>query len=121
MKLDKADRAFSLYIRTRDNWSCQRCFKRYPEGSQGLHCSHFYGRTRESVRFDSENCDALCFFCHKFFDEKDHVAHVEWKKKQLGEERFKALTVRANSFVRKDREMAYIVAKKLLEELQHEK
>lgn len=119
MQLDAADTLFSKYVRKRDKWQCQRCGKQYREGDQGLHCSHFYGRTRESTRFDPENCDALCFSCHKFFDEKDHLAHVEWKKQRLGEERFKMLRIRADSFQKKDRKLALLTIKKMLEEYEH--
>ena len=44
-----------------------------------LHCSHFWGRKAESVRFDSENTDCLCFTCHNNF-EMNPAEYVEWKE-----------------------------------------
>ncbi|MCH7541954.1 HNH endonuclease, partial [Patescibacteria group bacterium] len=64
MKLRLSDRLFSRYIRYRDNWTCQRCGKRFEEKAQNLHNSHYWGRGDESTRFDTENCDALCSYCH---------------------------------------------------------
>jgi len=115
IKIDKADTAFSKYIRTRDKWTCQRCKTMYPEKHQGLHNSHYFGRGNECTRFDPENCIALCFGCHQAWD-SNKEDYRDFKIKQLGEKRFKALRVRASSICKKDREMSYLKAKKLLEE-----
>lgn len=117
MKIDQADTYFSRYIRTRDNWTCQRCLKRYEEGSQGLHCSHFFGRRNEATRFDEDNCVALCFGCHKYFDEHNREAYRDFKLNQLGEKRFKALKVRANTIKKKDRKMEAIKWREALKSL----
>lgn len=117
MKLDKADTAFSIYIRTRDKWTCQNCGGRYAPGDRGIHCSHYFGRTRESTRFDQINCDALCFHCHEHFDKESPEDHREWKIKRIGEKEFKKLRMRADGYVKKDRKMAYLIAKKLLDNL----
>lgn len=114
MKLDKADVIFAKYIKTRDGWRCKRCGVQYQEGDRGLHCSHFHGRTRESTRFDEDNCISLCMGCHKYFDEVNRQSYCEFKQKQLGEEKYKALRVRADTLIKKDREMSYIIAKQLL-------
>lgn len=75
-----ADTLFSLYIRHRDNWRCNRCFKRfnvstllttYAGGndvvrsdtwgdSTKLHASHFFNRSDYNTRWDPLNVDALC-------------------------------------------------------------
>lgn len=117
MKLDKADVMFSKYIREYYNWTCQRCWTRYERGSQGLHNSHYFGRSRESTRFDPENCTALCWGCHQYFDGTNPEAYREFKINQIGEERFKKLRIRAETLVKKDRKLSYLVAKKLYEEL----
>lgn len=119
MTRDKADSKFSEYIRTRDNWTCQRCLRKYKEKSQGLHCSHFFGRRNESVRFDPENCVSLCFGCHKYFDEHDREAYREFKIKQLGEKQFELLTIKARTPKKKDRKMSYIIAQQLLNDLKN--
>lgn len=117
MKLDKADQMFSKYIRNRDNWTCQRCGSKFAPNAPGLHCSHFHGRVRESVRFDPDNAISLCYGCHRYFDETNRQAYCEFKQKQLGEKRYKALRIRADTLCKKDRKLAYIISKKLLENL----
>ncbi len=53
-----ADRAFSLYVRTRDG-RCLGCGSR-----DRLQCAHIQGRAYYGVRFDPENAVALCSGCH---------------------------------------------------------
>ena len=115
MKLDKADIAFSRYIRLRDK-RCIRCNRRGrgKEGIEGLQCSHYFGRVNESVRFSPANCDTLCFGCHQEWGSNDREAYREFKIKQLGEEGFKLLQLEKNTYKKKDRKMAYIIAKELL-------
>lgn len=115
MKLDKADVLFSKYVRTRDNWTCQRCGRGYVEGDRGLQCSHYFGRRMESVRFDPENCDSLCFGCHRIWEKEDREAYREFKMHQLGKKGFEALTVRARTLVKRNRKKAYEEVKKLYE------
>ena len=116
IKLDPADTVFSKYIRTRDNWTCQRCGKRYSPPTKSLHNSHYYGRSRENTRFDPDNCDSLCFGCHKIWGSDDKEGYRNFKIKQLGQRGFDLLTIRANTYKKKDRKMALIVSRRLLEE-----
>jgi hypothetical protein len=123
IKIDKADKVFSLFIRERDNWKCVRCSRVFG-GSVcvgGLHNSHYFGRARENTRFDPDNCDALCFGCHQEWGSNDREAYREFKIKQLGENRFKILTVAANTYKKKDRDMDYIIWKKSYLQLCEEK
>jgi 5-methylcytosine-specific restriction endonuclease McrA len=114
MKLDKYDALFSRYIRTRDNWTCQRCSKQYTQNTQGLHNSHFFGRTRKSVRFDEDNCIALCFGCHQIWDKEDHESYRAYKIKQLTRPRFDALVIRANTPQKPDYKMIELYYKEKL-------
>lgn len=118
IKIDKADRVFSQFIRTRDK-ICVRC-KSKVEFRNGLPISHqnshFFGRGKESTRFEPDNCDTLCYACHFLWGGTDHEAYRRFKIKQLGKERFKHLDVQAHTLVKKDRKMAYIIAKQLLEQ-----
>lgn len=107
VKLDPADRLFSLYVRWRANWTCERCGARHEVGSQGLHCSHFHGRRKESVRFDPENASAHCHGCHSYFTSHPE-AHRAWKLEQLGQEAYDRLMIRANTSQKKDRKLAKI-------------
>jgi len=120
IKLDPADIAFSKYIRTRDGWRCQRCHTRYIPPTKALHNSHYFGRARENTRFDPENCDSLCYGCHKFWGSDDKEGYRQFKIKQLGQKRFDLLTLRASTYCKKDRKMALIKSRLLLKELETE-
>lgn len=112
VRIDSADKYFSLFIRYRANWKCERCGTPYEVGSQGLHCSHFWGRARESTRFDPENCVAHCHGCHAFLTANPEL-HREWKLKQIGQQRYDLLMVRAHTTQKKDRLLVAIIYKEL--------
>jgi hypothetical protein len=118
IKLDKADKVFSLFIRLRDG-RCKRCGKAGSPDKEGrnvagLECSHYFGRGRESTRFDEENADALCFGCHKIWGSDDKEEYRNFKIKQLGEDGFQRLNVRQMTLQKKDRKMAYLYWKERL-------
>lgn len=113
MKIRQTDKLFSQFIRQRDGWRCTRCGKQFTPPTQGLHCAHFWGRRKESVRFDPENADALCWGDHSHFEQHPEE-HRAWKLKQLGQERFDRLTLRANTPRKRDDVMTRIVLKELL-------
>lgn len=121
IKIDKADAKFSEFIRRRDKY-CMRCGKSGTGdyGIVGLQNSHYFGRGRENTRFDPENCDTLCFYCHLVWGSEDREAYREFKINQLGEERHTALMIRARTYKRKDRMASFFVAKQLLKDLEHE-
>jgi hypothetical protein len=94
MKTFPADSAFSDWIRARDKWRCQRCGKEYPPPTSALHCSHFYSRGKWNTRFDPENCIALCYGCHRYWDK--HIGEYEaYKIEKMGQQAFDMLTARA--------------------------
>jgi len=95
IRITALDKKFSLFIRERAHWSCERCFKVYHPPTKALQCSHFHGRRKKSVRFDPDNCMALCMACHQYFGENP-LEHVAWMKNKLGARKFDALTLRAN-------------------------
>ncbi len=108
--LDKADAEFSAYIRERDNHTCVRCGKKYlkidfEKRQRGLTNSHFWVRQHKSVRFDPENCDSLCWRpCHSQHWEKEKQGeYKDFKMKQLGKSRYKALERRARAVCPQDR------------------
>jgi len=120
IKIDKADKVFSEFIRRRDG-RCVKCESTGdgPLGIVGLQCSHYFGRRSESTRFDPENCDALCFGCHQIWGSDDREGYRAFKIKQLGERGFKLLMVRNNTYQRKDRKMSLIVAQQLIKTLEN--
>ena len=115
IKISKLDRLFSQYIRSRDGWKCQRCGSQFKPPTTGLHCSHFHGRGKKSVRFDPENCVALCHGCHSYFT-ANPLLHVQFFQKRLGK-RFDALLIRANTPRKPDYALIEIWLKGKLSEL----
>ena len=95
VKIFPSDREWSNYVRTRDQWTCQRCNKQYQPPTSALHCSHFWSRGNWSVRYDDDNCEALCYGCHSYLGGNPNEHH-EYKLEKLGEERFEALRERRN-------------------------
>ena len=116
VKIRKADSVFSNYVRSKAGWKCERCGAQHEEKSQGLHCSHFHGRRKESTRFDETNVASLCHGCHSYFH-GNPLEHTEWFKKRIGEREFDLLTLRANTYHKKDDTAVIMVYTSLLKEL----
>jgi 5-methylcytosine-specific restriction endonuclease McrA len=63
------DRLWSEVVRKRDNYTCQRCGKKYVPPARGLDAAHIISRAyRGMVRYDLSNGVALCVGCHFYFD-----------------------------------------------------
>ena len=111
IKVNKLDAIFSQLVRTRDNWTCQVCGKYFPEGERrSLHCSHFHGRRKQSVRYEPLNAAAHCFACHKYLSENP-LEFADWILSHLGPAGVALLTVMANKPVKrskKDKEDLYL-------------
>jgi len=116
IKISKADKYFSLYIRNKDK-RCMRCLRQL--AVEELQCSHYFGRRMASVRWDENNCDSLCFGCHRFWEKEDREAYREFKIKQLGEKGFNQLNIKARTITKRklDEKMAEIVYKQKLIEI----
>jgi hypothetical protein len=111
IKIDQADQLFSQYVRLRDK-HCMRCHSPVEFNEKGLpvshQASHFFGRSSESVRFEPDNVDCLCWGCHQIWGSNDREAYRDFKLKQLGEKRFNSLKVQANNYKKKDRKLEVI-------------
>jgi len=68
IKIDPLDKVFSLYIRTRDGWTCRRCKKQHRRDSSGLHSAHIFSRGKHNTRWNPLNAVALCYGCHSYLD-----------------------------------------------------
>lgn len=117
VKIDKADKLFSEYIRRRDG-QCMRCHKKGKgnKGIVGLQNSHYFGRSRENTRFDEYNADALCFGCHKIWGSDDKEGYRNFKLKQLGKKKFADLEFRAALYKKRDRILAALYWQERLKE-----
>ena len=82
IKRTKWDKVFSDYIRYRDKWTCQKCERKYPINSAGLHCSHFFGRRYWSMRLEPTNAMALCFGCHNIVGSNPIEHKKLWESKK---------------------------------------
>ena len=118
IKLDKADEAFSRWIRLRDG-KCLRCGTPVVLNGKGLpvslQASHFQGRGKESTRFDPENVCALCAGCHAYFTSYP-AEHYLWQIDRLGQDVVDALILRSNFTVKKDRQAEKMYWRKQLKE-----
>ncbi len=96
VKIRPIDKAFSDCVRERSGWCCERCGAYFEEGRRmGLHCSHFHGRGKWSVRVDPTNVQALCYGCHSHMGshpDKHRAAMLE----KLGPGLYEILLERSN-------------------------
>ena len=67
IKITSADKWFSMCIRERNNWTCERCRTDYRNNPSGLQCAHIFGRANKSVRLEPLNAFSLCSGCHMYF------------------------------------------------------
>ena len=116
LKIFPSDSIWSKYIRTRDNWTCQRCDKKYAPPTSALHCSHFWSRGNWSVRFDFFNCQALCYGCHSYLGGNPQE-HREFILNKLGQKEFDALQKRRNTPL-KSGQKKYLLSKEFRKEIQ---
>jgi len=111
LKRDAADIVFSNFIRERDHFTCQRCHKLYVEGSrQGLHCSHFFSRRHQSVRFYSGNATAHCFSCHQYLG-GNPVEFTEWINAHIGDDALAELRKRKETICKRTKQEKKEIAK----------
>lgn len=101
VRVNTLDTIFSKCVRERSDWICEydncefcenHSFRNYPGG---LHNSHFRGRRNRSTRWFPDNCFALCHKRHERMGDCPEE-HAAWVRKELGEDRFDALVLRAN-------------------------
>lgn len=69
---EKMDTIYSKIIRLRDE-RCQMCGT-----TENLQCSHVIPRTNLYLRWDDQNCKALCYRCHLSIWHKDILKSQEW-------------------------------------------
>lgn len=122
LNISKADRLFSDVIRFRDGWKCVRCGRQHEVKQGTLDSSHYWSRSMKSTRFDMENADSLCKLpCHTGTDPNNlgweyqrqiknmknefNGEYTNFKIKQLGQNRFDELMVRAHTPQRVDEKL----------------
>jgi hypothetical protein len=98
--LGRADKEFSLYIRTRDRHCMNpRCPHRDRiNGLEWLECSHYFSRTILISRFDPENCFTLCHWCHALWENTKQGTYTKVMIRWLGQNKFDALVERVETY-----------------------
>lgn len=86
----KIDKIFSLVVRTRDRFSCQKdkcpCLN-----NKHTHCCHIWGRRSEATRWDEENAITMCYYHHITWSHREPLEFAEWIKKRIGDKLYYAL------------------------------
>ena len=85
----KATKLHSLYVRTRDNFTCRWCGATKEEGKQ-IQCAHIISRSISATRTDERNAVALCASCH-WAQSKNPLVWARWLEQELGREFLDAL------------------------------
>ena len=119
MKRDKLDIIFSKLVRERADWTCEVCFKKFPENAQNLHCSHIYGRRHRSTRWWGPNASSMCPGCHRRLTEEP-LEFAAWVVATFGEGHSEALRARRNAILKlsdPEKEEFYQFMKRELEKL----
>ena len=96
IKIKPSDAVFSKCVRERTDYTCERCHTQYDRSSTGLHCSHYHGRGNKSVRWDKNNCFAICYSCHIYLGANPYE-HTKFAEGLLGETASQLLLERKNS------------------------
>ncbi len=109
IRIDPLDSLFSTYIRTRDNYTCQRCGVK----SKNVQCAHFIGRRNRNCRYLETNCISLCMGCHSYFH-ANPLIFVEWTKKRLGEREFELLLAQERIIYKPDKKAIELYLKNKL-------
>jgi hypothetical protein len=81
-----ADKWFSLCVRERAEWKCERCHHQYsyPDTSQGLDCAHYQTRDEWATRLEPLDAMALCRGCHEYFDKERRFEFENFYKSIFG-------------------------------------
>lgn len=121
MRLLPLDILFSEFIRRRAIkrvHGCERCLT-YKDDYKQLQCSHFYGRSKRSVRWDEQNAAGLCAGCHMYFEANPQV-HVEWFKAYIGEKEFDLLQARMRqTYPKPDQKLLALYYREKIKELEN--
>ena len=117
VKRTPIDMLLTEYIKLKANGECEWCGK--VGKTQGMHISHFIGRTYIRTRYDEDNVAYLCFGCHKFMHDFPSI-HTQFFEKRLGSDGVEKLEIkaRAGGEVDKDKIKASFKEKIKLEGLQ---
>ena len=91
LKIRADDTAFSLCVRERSGWRCERCGNQFQIGqARGLDCSHYFSRKAYSTRHHPLNAFAHCRGCHQHLGSNPELFREHYIE-VLGEENLETL------------------------------
>lgn len=109
IKRDKYDALFSELVRMRTNWICECCKRSFAHNKGALHCSHIFGRRKQSVRLHPDNAMAHCISCHQKLGENP-IEFANAVQGLVGRVKYERLTILANTptkFTKFDKEIIH--------------
>jgi len=96
VKLTADDVKWADAVKSRANWTCERCGKWHGENDRGLNAAHVFSRRIKRTRCDPENGVALCTGCHLSWAHSHPLEFHAWARKHIGARRYDALKIRAS-------------------------
>ncbi len=115
IKVTSADRLCSLYVRYKAKWYCEICGMGFANRHVGLHCSHYFSRSRKSTRYHLPNLIAACVNCHKYLG-SHHTEYEAMMRKRLGEKGYRDLLIQWNKVEKDDVKLWTLIYRKLLKD-----
>lgn len=121
----RLDALASEYVRKRAmvrGGGCERCHQGKASW-KNLQWAHYRGKNKHGIRWDPSNAAGLDGGCHRFFDEVDPKAKVDFFRVLLGQEEFDRLNLRAEfivKYTKTDYKLWEIYLTQKLEELERE-
>ena len=91
--INKADRVFSIWIRTRDadeNGYCHCCSCGRIAHYKEMDAGHFVNRSHMNLRYNETNVNAQCRYCNRF-DEGNNLGYATFLTKKHGSKILKKL------------------------------
>ena len=114
--IKKLDEVTSLIVRIKADWTCQKCHRKYPPvmslrtglpAQNIMTTSHFFskGAGGMGIRFDYDDLDALCIFCHQKIENHKHefiegFNYEKYMREKLGDEKYQLLEYKAHSITK---------------------
>jgi hypothetical protein len=107
------DAVYSTIRRIKGNWTCVKCHRQYePEIDKDgiprqkiMTTSHYFGRGDMGGRYDDDNTDPVCIFCHQKIENNkrntiEGFNYEEYMIQKLGPEGFERLRIKCDSITK---------------------
>lgn len=86
------DKLFSNHLKAKSHGRCVRC------GRVGTGVSHYWSRKHIGTRWDTDNCDWVCWFpCHDLLEHEKQGEYMDFMIKKLGQKKYDEIKIKAIS------------------------